>query len=151
MQQQTRQIYLSSLVCTSPNSGFSSLRINVTKEEKVEINRTKVGVHVHMLGACHPFFDPVIGLELIQLKQQGLYLEVLYMSFFLQIFVSAVTTVNLYRHTRRESGDTYGAGLRFFLLRGMHSYFPAWQRWHFDSPGVNSHLTCMYQDCKDRI
>ena len=37
---------------------------------------------------------PVVRLELIQLKQKGLYLEILDMSFFLQILVSTVATMS---------------------------------------------------------
>ena len=61
-------------------------------EGKTELGQTRSRVHVCGLRSGHPFFDPVIRLQLIQLKQKGLYLEVLDMSLFLQILVSTVAT-----------------------------------------------------------
>jgi hypothetical protein len=103
-----------------------------TQKTKLKVRQTRTRAHGHGLRARHPFFDPVICLQLIQLKQKGLYLEVLDMSFFLQILVSAIATVSCIvshnakgiRHTVLVCVSSCFVGCnRTFLLGIAGTYF----------------------------
>jgi hypothetical protein len=70
---------------------------------------------IHGSRACYPSFDPIIHIQLIQLKQKSLYLEILSMSSFLQILVGAVARVN---HVSRDV-----RGVRRTVQACVSSYF----------------------------